>query len=286
MLTFLPEAVYSALQHININDVYEIRIRANLPVFVNYLGKYVYLGAYGIVNLRDLAIVCTQTEVAECVYRAGDYAVYSIEEELKQGFVTTKYGIRIGVAGEYVGEKGNPLTIRNVTSLCIRIPHAIVGAAEQVYKRCMTDRVRNLLILSPPGYGKTTILRDLARKIAQKTRKNVLICDERGEIAVGDMGETCDVIRFCDKKTAFEAGIRAMRPDVIVTDELALHDYAVIEHAVYTGVSVLATAHLHGINDVPQQFFGVFQRFVVLSNERIGVIDGIYDEKGKEMIYG
>lgn len=286
MFTFLPEAVQTALNYVNKNQVYEIRLRINLPIFINYRGDYVYLSAYGITNQRELALICEDLDVSECVYRAGNYAVYSIEEQLKQGFITTNSGVRIGISGEYVMENGKPLTIRNLTSLCIRFPHAIIGAGNLVFQSCMADRVRNLLIVSPPGFGKTTILRDLARQIAKNTKRNVLICDERGEIALGDMGETCDVIRFCDKKTAFGAGIRAMRPDIIVTDELSLEDYSVIKSAVYTGVKVLATAHLHNIQDVPKDFFGVFERFIVLSNKEIGQISGIYNEDGVEIVYG
>ena len=286
MLTFLPEAVQSALQYVNLNEVYEIRLRANLPVFINYLGEYIYLGAYGLTKTVKNALICDHNDVAECIYRAGNYSVYSIEEELKQGFITAKDGERLGVAGEYVYSNGQPLTIRNVASVCIRIPHTVIGSAIQVYNSCMSDRIHSVLILSPPGYGKTTVLRDLARLISRETRKNILICDERAEIAIGDLGETCDVIRYCDKKTAFEAGIRAMRPDVIVTDELSLQDLSTIERAVSAGVCVLATGHFLNIECVPSPFFNVFERFVVLSNEKIGNIVGVYDKNGKEIEYG
>lgn len=286
MFTFLPEMIQNALEYVNKHNVYEIRIRLNSPIYINYLGNYAYLGLYGITKQRELALTCEEADIADCMYRAGNYAVYSIEEELKKGFITTKKGVRIGVSGEYVIENGNVVTIRNVTSLCVRIPHEIIGAGDVVYQRCMTDRVHNVLIFSPPGYGKTTILRDLTRQIAERMRKNVLVCDERAEISVGEMGETCDVVKFCDKKTAFEAGIRALRPDVIVTDELTPQDYSVIERATHTGVNVLATAHLHTIKDIPKDFFNIFDYFVCLSDNQIGKISKIYDKNGKEITYG
>ena len=285
MLSFLPESVQSALQYLNIREIYEVRLRANFPVFVNYLGEYVYLGAYGLTNTSKMALICDEKDIAECLYRAGEYSVYAIEEELKQGFVTARSGERIGIAGEYVFSNGQPLTIRNVTSLCVRIPHAIIGSAEGIYQSCLSDRLRSVLLLSPPGYGKTTVLRDLARLVSENTRKNVLICDERAEIALGEMGQTCDVIKYCDKKTAFEAGIRAMRPDVMVTDELSPKDYEAVERAVYAGVCVLATAHFADLQSIPREFFGVFQRFVVLSSEKVGKIVGIYDENGDDVFY-
>lgn len=285
MLNFLPESVCSALKNLQYDEIYEIRLRANLPVFINYAGKYEYLSVYGITKHRERALVCDEKDVEDCIYRAGNYSVYSVEEELKQGFITAKNGVRIGLAGEYVMQNGQPLVVRNVTSVCVRIPHAVIGSAERVYSCCMSDRIRSTLIISPPGYGKTTILRDLTRMIAQNTQKNVLICDERAEIGLGDLGETCDVIQYCDKKTAFEAGIRAMRPDVIVTDELNPRDYTAVEQAVYAGVIVVATAHLRSINDVPKTFFAVFERVVVLSSKTVGKIEGIYDKQGREIAY-
>ena len=117
-------------------------------------------------------------------------------------------------------EKGVPLSIRNLTSLCIRVPHEILGAGDLLYQRCMSDKLHSVLVCAPAGLGKTTVLRDLSRLICEKKALNVLICDERGEISMGNVGETADVLRFCDKTTAFDAGIRCMRPEVIITDEL------------------------------------------------------------------
>ena len=286
MLTFLPEMVQSALRYLNLNDVYEVRLRANLPVFVNYLGKYEYLGRYGLTKQGIDAIVCDKKDIEECVYRAGNCSVYSVEEELKQGFITAKNGFRIGLAGEYVMQGGQLLSIRNITSVCIRIPHAVKSCGSVIYQQCMRDRMRSILIVSPPGYGKTTVLRDLTRIIAETTRKNIVICDERAEIGIERLGETCDIIQYCDKKTAFEVGIRVMRPDIIVTDELSAADYSAITYAVTSGVCVLATAHLRGIDDVPNAFMNIFERFVVLSIEKIGKIQAIYDKTGKERCGG
>ena len=226
MLDFLPQNVKEGISRVNLKDVYEIRIRAEKPVTVNYLGVYRYLSAYGLTQIREKALKCTVEDIADCVFKAGNYSVYSVEEQLKRGFITAQYGERIGIAGEYVFEKGQPFALRNFSSLCIRVPHDVIGCGEKIYKHCMSDRVRNLLIASPPGLGKTTILRDLARILGVKTGLNVLICDERGEISAGEIGETCDVLKYSDKATAFEAGIRAMRPDVIITDELSAEEFS------------------------------------------------------------
>ncbi len=285
MLEFLPQNVKSAIAKINAAYLYEIRIRADKPITVNYQGKYRYLGEFGLTEHKQRAIRCTIEDIADCVFKAGNYSVYSVEEQIKKGFVTAENGERIGLSGEYVFDKGQPLALRNFTSLCIRVPHEIKGCAMEIYQSCMSDRVRNLLLMSAPGLGKTTILRDLGRILSEKTKKNILICDERGEISVGEIGDTCDIIRFSDKQTAFEAGVRAMRPDIVITDELSKNDCIAIEKARVAGISVVASAHFSDISLVSSEFLGIFDRYVLLDEREIGKIKGIYGRDGKEILW-
>lgn len=283
MLDFLPEKIKDSLSKTNMRFVYEVRLRAHRPTTVNYQGTYRYLSEYGVTDRVERAVVCDERDISDCVFRAGNYAVYSVEEQIKQGFITAKDGERIGIAGEYVFENGQPLAMRNFSSLCIRVPHEILNCGEKIYQSCMSDKLRSVLLCSSPGFGKTTILRDLSRIIGEKTKKNVLICDERGEISCGDVGNCCDVLKFADKATAFSSGIRALRPDVIVTDELSIADCAAVAKARNAGVCVLSSAHFSAIENVRDEFAGLFDRYVVLSEREIGRIKGIYDRTGKEL---
>lgn len=280
MLEFLPEKIKIGLAKTNLRFVYEIRLRARKPTLVNYKGTYCFLGLYGVTDIREQALICEEQDIADCVFRAGNYSVYSVEEQIKQGFLTATSGERIGIAGEYVFEHGQPLTIRNFSSLCVRVPHEIEGCAKEVYQRCMSDKLRSTLLCSAPGLGKTTILRDLSRIIGEETKKNVLICDERGEISCGNVGERCDVLKFADKKTAFTSGIRALRPDIIVTDELSAEDCAAVKKAIYAGVYVLASAHFDNAENIREPFSGIFERYVFLERDSVGKIKGIYDNQG------
>ena len=287
MLDFLPQHIKDALRHVNERQVYELRIRANGPTMLNLQGKYCFLGEYGVTNSVKSALVCDMEDIAECIYKAGKFSVYTVEEQIKRGFITASHGERIGLGGEYVYEKGVPLTIRNVTSLCIRVPHKVVGCGDMIYQLCMRDKLHNILICSPPGQGKTTILRDLSRVLYEKLCKNVLICDERGEIADLETEMQCDVLKFATKNIAFEAGIRAMRPDVIVTDELSKEDCNAVAHAICAGVTVLASAHFADFERLTAPFLGLFDRYVFLDGDCVGKLKAIYDENAKELpLYG
>lgn len=242
---------------------------------INYGGAFCYLGAYGIVERAENALIPSAEEIEETLFAASGYSVYSVENQIKGGFVTGKHGERIGIAGSYVYEGGKLLSVRGVTSLCIRVPHAVEGCAQELYERCFAEGVRSLLLMAPPGEGKTTLLRDLTRIICLRTRLNVLVSDERGELSAGDMGGTSDVIRFADKLTAFTAGIRAMRPDVIVTDELLPEDYKAVRRAVESGIVVIASTHLKRVEDVPDKLFSCYVVLDALG--RIGKIYGVED---------
>ncbi|MBQ8658589.1 MAG: hypothetical protein IJ506_05585 [Clostridia bacterium] len=283
MLEFLPNKVKDALRFVNGKMLYELRLRAEKATIVNYAGAYRYLSAFGLTEKQAEALVCSYSEISDTVYAAGKFSVYSVEEQIKRGFITAEHGERIGLAGEFVYEKGNPLSIRKIQSLCIRVPHEIIGCGREIYERCLTDRLRSVLIVSPPGFGKTTILRDLTRMISENTKRNILVCDERGELSAGELGATSDVLLYADKERAFEAGIRAMRPDLIVTDELSAFDMSAVRRAISAGVKTIATAHFDKIETIEESFLGAFERYVVLRTDEIGALQGVYDEKGKRI---
>lgn len=283
MLEFLPDNIKKGIAHINLQKLYEIRIRAQRPVFVNYDGEYRVLSVFGVTDILARGIICSMEEIADCIFRAGNCSIYSVEEQIKKGFITADGGERIGLAGEYVFERGQPFSIRNFTSICVRMPHEVVGCCEAIYDICMADTIKNTLIMSPPGLGKTTILRDISRRLSEKTWKNILICDERGEIAIGDFGRTCDVLKFSDKATAFEAGIRAMRPDIIITDELSEVDCDSVRKAINSGVKIIASAHFSDIRRIKAPFFPLFDRYVLLDEKKIGKLMSIYNENGEEL---
>ena len=257
MLTFLTESLREALRNVNINRVYELRLRAGKPVVVNYGETIVFLGRLGVTDSRGLALTVCYAEIGEMIARASEYSVYSVTEQLRRGFLTGACGERIGLAGVFVYEDGESFTVKDVTSLNIRVPHEVIGCGGKDLPRLPRRQAAQRAASLAPGRGKTTILRDLARLLGEGGIVNVLIHDERNEIsaAEGDfslnVGPFCDVIRYSQKQDAFTAAVRALRPDVLITDELVSDgEMCAAAACVRGGVEVIASAHCRDIGSL------------------------------------
>lgn len=179
-----------------------------------------------------------------------EHSLYAWENELGEGYFTLKNGCRAGVSGRYVLSEGK-CRLACVSSACVRIARERKGCARVLVKRLLARGApTSAIILSPPGGGKTTLLRDAARLFSEHGL-NVGLADERGELAASrqgvmrlDVGERTDIAEGLPKALAIARLIRSMAPDVIVTDELgAPQDVVAVMEAARMGVSVLASAH-------------------------------------------
>ena len=178
------------------------------------------------------------------------FSPYAWEDELGQGYFTLPGGCRVGVTGRFCAEGGRT-RLAEIASLCIRVARACPGCATDVVRRLTAEGYpRGGILLSPPGGGKTTVLRDAVRMLSLRGF-TVGLADERDELAAVregvpglDVGPRTDVVRGLSKAEAFARLLRAMAPDVLAADEIgAPEDAAAIENAARAGVAVLATAH-------------------------------------------
>ena len=278
-----------------VEKINEIRLRVNKKIVITISNKSYYLSENGLTGDKQKAVVCDKNLISEILKRACENSVYAYNNQIKNGFITVKGGIRIGLSGEGVAERNFIKTLKNINGLAIRIPHEVKGCSKKILSNLFNNNFLNTLIISPPGAGKTTFIRDIILQISELDYcYNVLLVDERGEIAncfegepTLNVGNFCDILSNISKEYAFENGIRSLRPDIIATDELAtIKDFEAVERANSCGVSILASMHAKNIDDLKQKSDfqntlknKVFKRIVVLSqNDGPGTIEAIYDE--------
>ena len=296
LANILPEDILLATNNISLKNINEIRLRVGKPIMVNIRGKNFYLSNYGASSDYSNALICDKSQIDKVLSVASNESLYTINDQLINGFVTVKGGIRIGVAGDVVTNNNEIKTIKNIKSLNIRIPHFVKNCSLNLFNiLCDSNKVKNTLIISPPGACKTTFLRDFAYQISKHINNlNILVVDERNEISGTTdidegivLGDSVDVYTNCTKSYAFSNGIRSMKPDVIITDEINLHqDLNAIQSAITSGVCVVASIHAKDINDLnlKSEFNDIiknkmFQRFVVLSEKSgPGTVEGVYNE--------
>jgi len=276
----------------NFNDINEIRMRVNQNLIVVVKNK-----KYFVKDDNGDFIKISKFDLENFIRRASQNSLYAYNDSIINGYITLPKGIRVGLSGEVVSENGQVMTIKNFSSLSIRIPHIIKNCSLPVYDFLVKGGdVKNTLIVSSPGAGKTTFLRDLIFQFyTHNFSKNVLLVDERNEITnmndseiSYDLGCFVDIYTNCSKSFAFKNGIRSMRPEIIVVDELDLEkDLAGLINAMNSGVTVIATIHAKDINQLKRKtgFDEIlnqryFQRFVVLNEDNgPGTLEGVYDER-------
>ena len=183
-------------------------------------------------------------------------------DQLRSGYVTAAGGVRVGICGEGATREGELLSFRRITSLALRVPHALPGVARPLLPQLAEGgELSNTLILSPPGLGKTTLLRDLIR------------CVSLGEGVRPRRVGVADVLENCPKAAALLMLLRGMAPQVLAVDEItAPEDLRAIQEAAGCGVTLLATAHGGSWEELRLRPLyrelldqGIFRTFVVLS---------------------
>lgn len=218
----------------------EIRCRIGHPVAVLRSGRMEQLTTVNV----------TAAHLDYLIERATNASVHAYTEEIQNGYLFTSSGYRIGLCGTVYFSGQTIAGIRDITSVSIRIPHELRGCADGVYQKLVKNGFRSTWILSPPGCGKTTLLRELIRKLSESGLR-IAVADERGEIAAingrragFDLGSNTDVMTGGRKGECAMMLLRAMNPQVLAFDEItAKADLKAIKQAAGCGVELLATAH-------------------------------------------
>lgn len=237
-------------------NVREICIRTEKPVIFMCTNDYLFLRKDGKLtrNLNLSLKIASQRELEESLKIMCKDSVYSYTNEIKNGFLTLKGGHRVGLCGTAVIEDEKIVNVRDISTLSVRIARQIRNSADELLSS-INNKFNGIILAGIPASGKTTILRELARKLSVQGEK-VSVIDERNEfsgtyagLAQNDLG-FCDILNGYPKAEGLTQAIRTLSPSVIVCDEIGTErDIQAIRQAVHAGVKLIVSVHAGSIDD-------------------------------------
>lgn len=268
LLGVLPEWMRSGVEMHGREDMQELRLRLDKPPEV--------------IGSRSLCLqgrTVSAADLSHCIHTASRYSPWA-SESVRQGYLTTPGGHRIGICGQAVIQDGNVQGIRSISSLCIRVARDYPGISGSLWKK-----TGPILIIGSPGTGKTTLMRDLIRSISDQAGGSIGVVDERGEIfpveAGFETGNHTDVLTGCGKEAGIDMLLRCMGPRAIAVDEITAEtDGEALLRAGRCGVDLLATAHASNLTDLRARpiyrklwEYELFQWIVILRKDKTWTVE-------------
>lgn len=265
-VSFLANTIQSILSGVPPDiqeETREIRMRLGRSLTIHTGNAIYFLQRDGSLTRQypDSLYQISETDMQECFKRLCDYSVHSYEAQIRQGFLTIQGGHRAGITGTGVLNKDKLTGIRNISSINLRLARQIHHVSSELLSRLQGASVPSLLIAGVPASGKTTLLKDLVRKISSgdgTPLQKVAVVDSRGEIAAvhqgqpqNDLGPLTDVLDGYEKGEGMMIAIKTMSPQIIVCDEIGSEEEAkAIMQCLHTGVNIIATTHADSLKQI------------------------------------
>mgnify|MGYP003369546089 FL=1 len=278
--SILPKEISSVIgEKLSDKGLQEIRLRVNKPLLVLCNNReYIYENT-----------VVDILKIRHCMQLISQYSLYVHKEDIRNGFITVRGGHRVGIIGQAVLNDTGIEGQKNISFINIRVAHEVKGCADKVMDFvCRNLVIKNTLVISPPGCGKTTLLRDIIRQISDGERgvsANICVVDERSELGAcfegvpqKNLGMRTDVFDQACKPQGMLMLLRSMSPQIIAVDELgAKKDFEAVKEIMSCGVLCFATIHGFDLESIMKEKYvsqfiapGMFERIIVLS-KRYGV---------------
>ncbi len=245
----LPLRIRKYFFGIDCSELTEIRLRCRAPLCVTTrTGRKYVTHNGGLTGAKEKGVIISKRDIDEAVDVLTASSLYTYKEEIKNGYITAPGGHRVGVCGT-VTPDGE--FMRDISCLNYRFAREVYGAADKAVEAVFNKgNIKSTLIVSKPGCGKTTFLRDLIRQISNKG-VNISVVDERGELGAVrdgvpgfDLGSCSDILDMCKKSDGMNMVLRTMSPSVIAVDEFnPFEDAEVLGRAAAAGVSIFASVH-------------------------------------------